>query len=463
AEVRLERPESMHAAMEVARRREDHLVATRRGRADARYPKTRRAQPDASDMVPSGRPPDNSRPTNSTRPPVKHLTLEEIRRRREKGLCFKCEERFTPGHQYKQAFVIHVIDPNEEEPEVEKDWEQEVEAGVPKEEAKISMHAMAGTRGPTTMRLPALVKDRRVVVLVDNGSSHNFINADLSRKLKFPTMKVEPFEVRVANGEQLKCSEAYRAIPINFERVTIKADLYALVGPDVVLGVQWLEGLGKVTTDYQMGIMEFDSGEHRVTLKASKDSRAKEFGLKSIERVWHGDGQIFTVEEVGAYVSMVEHVSTEYDGPPIFDVYSEDELMDDEVVEEAAIKETEVEGKVPKIWTIEQQQSKIRELVRASDHVLGKSDKEGWDDAQCKEPILLFEFSKYFEDPKVDEYENESMDNEGTPIFDVYPDEHFVDGEGILVEVKKKISDVIEKDCSEEMHDVNEVMTPQLM
>ncbi|CAA0810863.1 Unknown protein, partial [Striga hermonthica] len=144
AEVRLERPESMHAAMEVARRREDHLVATRRGWADARYPETRRTQPDASDMVPSGQPPDNSRLTNSTRPPVKHLTLEEIKRRREKGLCFKCEERFTPGHQCKQAFVIHVIDPNEEEPEVEKDWEQEVKIGVPEEEAEISMHAMAG-------------------------------------------------------------------------------------------------------------------------------------------------------------------------------------------------------------------------------------------------------------------------------------------------------------------------------
>ncbi|CAA0812235.1 Unknown protein, partial [Striga hermonthica] len=319
------------------------------------------------------------RPSDSSRPPVlevKRLSPEEIKRRREKGLCFKCDEKFMPGHQCNQAFVIHFID--NEEPEIEEDWDQEVEIGVPEEEAEILMHAMAGTRGPTTMLLPALVKDRRVVVLVDNGSSHNFINTDLSQKLKFPTMKVEPFEVRVANGEQLKCSEAYRAIPIKFQGVTIKADLYALplVGPDVVLGVQWLEGLGKMTTDYRMGVMEFDSGEHRVTLKASKDSRAKEFGLKSIERVWHDGGQIFTVEEVGAYASMVEHVSTEYDGPPIFDVYLEDELMDDEVFEEAEIMETEVEGEVPEDWTIELQQSEIRELVRASNHILGESDKE---------------------------------------------------------------------------------------
>ncbi|CAA0810389.1 Uncharacterized mitochondrial protein AtMg00860, partial [Striga hermonthica] len=213
-------------------------------------------------------------------PEVKRLSPEEIKRRREKGLCFKCDEKFTPGHHCKQAFVIHVID--DEEPKIEEDWEKEVEIGVPEEETEISMPAMAGTRGPRTMRIPACVKDRHVVVLVDNGSSHNFINATLSQKLKLPTTKVEPFEVRVANGERLRCPESYCGVPIKFQGVTIKADLYALplVGPDVVLGVQWLEGLCKVTTNYRTRVMEFNSGEHRVTLKASKDGGTKEVGLK---------------------------------------------------------------------------------------------------------------------------------------------------------------------------------------
>ncbi|CAA0805809.1 Eukaryotic aspartyl protease family protein, partial [Striga hermonthica] len=106
---------------------------------------------------------------------------------------------------------------------------------------------------------------RRVVVLVDNGSSHNFIIADLSQKLKLSTTKIELFEVRVANGERLRCIESFRRVPIKFQEVTVKDDLYALplVGPDVVLGVQWLEGLGKVTTDYRTGIMEFRSGGQR--------------------------------------------------------------------------------------------------------------------------------------------------------------------------------------------------------
>ncbi|CAA0810887.1 Polynucleotidyl transferase- ribonuclease H-like superfamily protein, partial [Striga hermonthica] len=173
------------------------------------------------------------------------------------GLCFKCEEKFTPSHQCKQAFVIEVANSDEEGSEVEEEPHQEDEVEVPDEEAEISMHAMAGIRGPRTMRLPAWVKDRRVMVLVDNGSSHNFINVDLSQKLNLPTTKIEPFEVRVANGERLQCAESFRKVPIKFQGVTVKVDLYALplVGPDVVLGVQWLEGLGKVTTDYRTGVM----------------------------------------------------------------------------------------------------------------------------------------------------------------------------------------------------------------
>ncbi|CAA0840152.1 Unknown protein, partial [Striga hermonthica] len=120
----------------------------------------------------------------------------------------------------------------------------------------------------------------------DNGSSHNFINTDLSQKLNLPTKNIKPFDVRVANGERLQCTESFRKVPIRFSGVTVKADLYALplVGPDVILGVQWLEGLGKVTTDYRTRIMEFNAGGQQVTLSAGNEKGAKEVGLKSNEK-----------------------------------------------------------------------------------------------------------------------------------------------------------------------------------
>ncbi|CAA0841262.1 Unknown protein, partial [Striga hermonthica] len=256
AEVRLERPNTMHKSMEVARRREDHLAATRRGRAEFRVPEPRR--------VPAtvGAPSANTRLPGTFRPPatkVNRLTEEEMARRRETGLCFRCEEKYTPGHRCKQNFLIEFVDSDDEESVIEE--ERDVEFEVLNDEAEISVHAMVGTKGLRTMKLPAWLKDRRVTVLVDNGSSHNFINATLSHKLKLPTSTIDPFEVRVANGERLRCSEMYRGVPIEFQGVTVKADLFALplVGPDVVLGVQWLEGLGDVTTNYRKGVMKFEA------------------------------------------------------------------------------------------------------------------------------------------------------------------------------------------------------------
>ncbi|CAA0807947.1 Unknown protein, partial [Striga hermonthica] len=250
------------------------------GRADFRVPEPRR--------VPAtvGAPSANARLPGAFRPPateVKRFTEEEMARRREKGLCFRCEEKYTPGHRCKQNYLIEFVDSDDEEPVIEE--EREVEVEVHDDEAEISVHAMAGTKGPRTMRLPAWVKDQRVTVLVDNGSSQNFINATLSHKLKLPTSMVEPFEVRVANGERLRCSKVYQGVPIKFQGVTVKADLFALplVGPDVVLGVQWLEGLGDVTTNYRKGVMKFETDDRLVTLKAREGS-TKEVGLKNIEK-----------------------------------------------------------------------------------------------------------------------------------------------------------------------------------
>ncbi|CAA0837968.1 Unknown protein, partial [Striga hermonthica] len=267
AEVRLERPETMHKAMDVARRREEHLAATQRGRANFLVPEPRRVP------VSVGAPSANAMPPGTFRPPateVKRLTEEEMARRREKGLCFRCEEKYTPGHRCKQNFLIEFMDSDDEEPMIEE--ERVVEVEVLNDEAEISVHVMAGTKGLRTMKLPAWLKDRRVTVLVDNGSSHNFINATLSHKLKFPTTTIESFEVRVANDERLRCSKMYRGVPIKFQGVTMKADLFALplVGPDVVLGVQWLEGLGDVMTNYRKGVMKFEAGDQLVTLKASE-------------------------------------------------------------------------------------------------------------------------------------------------------------------------------------------------
>ncbi|CAA0806270.1 Unknown protein, partial [Striga hermonthica] len=276
AEVRLELPESMHEAMEVARRRDDHLVATRRGRYDTRIPEAQRTQTSTGTMISSNRPPDSSQPQV---PEVKRLSLEEMRHRREKGLCYKCGESFTPGHQCKRLFLIDVIEEDEEEAYEDQPTQQV------NEDLEISVNAMAGLQGPRTIRLPAKIKERPIEVLVDTGSSHNFICDRIPKDLELKATKVEPFDIRVANGERLRCHEYYREVPINLQGEIIKADLYALpiVGPEIVLGIQWLEGLGEVTMNYKKGIMEFYSGSRLIMLKTELKGKGREAEMRSLE------------------------------------------------------------------------------------------------------------------------------------------------------------------------------------
>ncbi|CAA0831728.1 Unknown protein, partial [Striga hermonthica] len=215
AEVRLDQPHTLREAMESARRRDEHLMATRRiGRESVRNMEQRRmdqhlnertiidnAPSNMSNVQPNPRPPNNFR----TPPPsVKQLTFEEMRRRREKGLCYKCEERFTSGHQCERLFLIDVIE------EDEKEAYEEQPAQQVNEVLEISVNAMAGLQGPRTIQLPAMIKKRPIEVLVDTGSSHNFICDRIRKDLVLKATKVEPFDVRVANGERLRCHEYYR-------------------------------------------------------------------------------------------------------------------------------------------------------------------------------------------------------------------------------------------------------------
>ena len=47
-------------------------------------------------------------------PHVKKLTPEEIKDRREKGLCFNCDEKFVRGHKCAKLFWLEVCCDNEE-------------------------------------------------------------------------------------------------------------------------------------------------------------------------------------------------------------------------------------------------------------------------------------------------------------------------------------------------------------
>jgi hypothetical protein len=63
------------------------------------------------------------------------------------------------------------VQPNEEENDVDMDIESAEEA-LP----EISFHALAGTAHPQTFRVTGKVGNKELIVLIDGGSTHNFID-----------------------------------------------------------------------------------------------------------------------------------------------------------------------------------------------------------------------------------------------------------------------------------------------
>ena len=108
------------------------------------------------------------------------------------------------------------------------------------------------------MRMMTWIDKHEVTLLVDNGSSHNFINTNILRKVRLARAAVGPFEVKVTNGEYLRCEDV-REMKMNVQRVRIVVDLHILnlVEQDVVLENAWLGTLGRVTSDYDKMTMEF--------------------------------------------------------------------------------------------------------------------------------------------------------------------------------------------------------------
>nr|GEU71565.1 transposon Ty3-G Gag-Pol polyprotein [Tanacetum cinerariifolium] len=136
-------------------------------------------------------------------PPIRRFSNQEAREHREKGFCYYCDERYVPGHKCRQ------------------------------------------------------IKKKDVVVLVNNGSTLNFIDQALVDRFGLTVEKDTPFKVMVANREHVSCAG------------------------------RWLKNQGPVETDYEKLTLGFHLAGSSHKLQGLKSSELA--ALKSHEAmVMHG-------------------------------------------------------------------------------------------------------------------------------------------------------------------------------
>ena len=143
--IRMFKPQSVKEAISLAKMRDDQLARQRR----FARPSALRAS------VPVSNP---NHPKGSTQVAIKRLSWDEMQKRRAQGLCFNCNERFTPGHkcQAPQLMLLEGCIQEDETPEemggVNTTREiSEIEEDDNGKELEITLHALTRWIVPRTM------------------------------------------------------------------------------------------------------------------------------------------------------------------------------------------------------------------------------------------------------------------------------------------------------------------------
>ncbi|GAV79844.1 RVP_2 domain-containing protein [Cephalotus follicularis] len=168
--------------------------------------------------------------------------------RRLKNLCFWCDEKFVPGHKCKniQVYMMEVEGVVEEEG---KDVLEGCENESTNQQPELSLHALTEAMGQQTMQVVGMLGRRPMQVLIDYGSTHNFLSAGLAHKLGLLGQDMPIMSVKVANGEQLPCSKVIRNFSMKIQGYVFGTDVFLipLENYDLILGIQWLASLGDIS------------------------------------------------------------------------------------------------------------------------------------------------------------------------------------------------------------------------
>ncbi|TXG70529.1 hypothetical protein EZV62_005464 [Acer yangbiense] len=182
------------------------------------------------------------------------LQEKKIKEHREKGLCYNCDEKFRPGHKCK-SFTLFLINGNDY---CDEDMDCSPDSDVIAH-PEISLDAIAGVTNPQTIRVIGYYHNKPLYILLDSGSTHNFLDHSVASKLNLHISCNTVFDVMVANRDRLYSERQYQNIFIDIQGVPTTSDFYllSLEGYDIALGSHWLQTLGPIVWDFSKLIMEF--------------------------------------------------------------------------------------------------------------------------------------------------------------------------------------------------------------
>ena len=182
---------------------------------------------------------ENNVPSSKTPQPTT-LTPQQLEERKEFFLCFNCDSKYSKGHKCGEKKLFYIDCEEKDEQEQEPCQDENVEA-ISSEELTptISCNALDGINTPQTLKIEGYIKKKKVIVLIDSGSTHNFIHYKLAKDLNCFVYLALEFQVMIAYGGTINCSGKWNKINLTMGEYVMNSPMISIPmgDADVVLGI----------------------------------------------------------------------------------------------------------------------------------------------------------------------------------------------------------------------------------
>lgn len=139
----------------------------------------------------------------------------------------------------------------------------------PMEDCGVSIHALNGTQGIHTLKVAGNIKGRQIQMLIDTGSTHNFISHSLVKQLGLPTKMGGQMKVQLADGTTTQYGTKVIGLQWEMGGTSFNSDFntISIGGYDAILGVQWLKEVSPVGFDFSKQEISIHSKGTKIRLK----------------------------------------------------------------------------------------------------------------------------------------------------------------------------------------------------
>ncbi|GKC96712.1 reverse transcriptase [Tanacetum coccineum] len=141
--------------------------------------------------------------------PRRQLSRKEYEEKRAKNLCFYYDQKYAPDESDSDQDIVYNVEEDIIQPH-------------------ISLNALAGITTFHTMRINGRVGKVSIHILVDSGSTYNFMDVNCAKRIRCRIKKTYPLQVDVPGGNKMVSAFECKDFIWSLQGMEFKSDVVLL-------------------------------------------------------------------------------------------------------------------------------------------------------------------------------------------------------------------------------------------